>query len=49
MMEADNMNYTELMAALKLMWQGMLSIFIVMTSIAVIVYLFVRICKAMKK
>ncbi len=39
------MNYTDLMSAVKLMWQGMLAIFIVMAAISVIVYLFTKISK----
>ena len=39
------MNYQDLMAALKLMGQGMLGIFIVMAAIAIIVYLFTLVQK----
>lgn len=39
------MNYADLMAALKLMGQGMLGIFIVMAVISVIVYLFTKFSK----
>ncbi len=34
------MNYNALMSAIRLMWQGMSAIFIVMILILVIVYLF---------
>ena len=37
------MNFTNLMLSLKLMWQGMLGIFIVMASIAFIVYIIAKI------
>ncbi len=36
------MNYANLISALRLMWQGMLGIFIVMASIALIVYLITK-------
>ncbi|MDY3302862.1 MAG: sodium pump decarboxylase gamma subunit [Clostridia bacterium] len=39
------MNCTDLNSALNLMWQGMLGIFIVMATIALIVYLFTKIPK----
>ena len=34
------MNYTDLISAIKLMWQGMSAIFVVMGTILTIVYLF---------
>lgn len=39
------MNMTDLTAAVKLMGQGMLGIFIVMGAIALIVYLFTKLSK----
>ena len=39
------MNYTDLMSAVKLMGQGMLAVFAVMSLIALIVYLFTRLSK----
>ena len=40
-----NFNYTDLMASLRLMGQGMLGIFLVMAVIALIVYLITKIKK----
>ncbi len=40
-----NINMVNLMSSLKLMWQGMLAIFIVMAVIALIVYLFTKFSK----
>lgn len=39
------MNYADLMSAVKVMGQGMLGIFVVMITIAVIVYLFTKFSK----
>ena len=38
-------NYADLMSAVRLMWQGMLAIFIVMAAIAIIVYLLTKVSK----
>lgn len=40
-----NINYTDLMSALKLMGQGMAGIFVVMAAIALIVYISTKISK----
>ncbi len=40
-----NINMNDLMAALKLMGQGMAGIFVVMAAIALIVYLFTKFVK----
>ena len=40
-----NMNYTDLISAIKLLGQGMLAVFIVMALIAVIVYLLTKVIK----
>lgn len=40
-----NINMYNLMSSLKLMWQGMLAIFIVMAVIAIIVFLFTKFIK----
>ena len=39
------MNYTDLMSAVQVMWQGMLAIFVVMGAISLIVSLFTKISK----
>lgn len=39
------MNYTDLMSAFKLMWQGMLAIFIVMAAISLVVYIATKFTK----
>ncbi len=39
------MNYTDLMSAVNVMWQGMLAIFIVMAAISLIVWLFTKVSK----
>ena len=38
-------NYVDLMSAVRLMWQGMVGIFIVMAAIAIIVYLLTKVSK----
>lgn len=38
-----NINMDNLMSALKLMWQGMLGIFVVMAAIAIIVFILTKI------
>lgn len=40
-----NINMNDLMAAIKLMGQGMAGIFVVMAAIALIVYLFTKFVK----
>ena len=42
------MNYTDLISAMKLMGQGMGAIFIIMGTIALIVYLFILIYKSLR-
>ena len=39
------MNYTDLMSAVNVMWQGLLAIFIVMAAISLIVWLFTKVSK----
>ena len=39
------MNYADLMAAIKIMGQGMLAIFIVMAVIATVIYLLIKVRK----
>lgn len=40
-----NIDMYNLMSALKLMWQGMLGIFVVMAAIAIIVFILTKIKK----